>query len=118
MVYTNGTAPYAQNVLNARGLQGCFDAIYGVEHAGYRPKPEAEAFERVFDLAGVTAASAAMFEDEIRNLEVPHTMGLRTIWIAQAPAQEAYVDITSPRLQDVLSHLHMNGFSARESFIS
>jgi len=32
-VYTNGTAPYAERVITARGLDGLFDAIYGVEHA-------------------------------------------------------------------------------------
>ena len=48
IVYTNGTAPYARNVLKARALDGVFDAVYGVEHANYRPKPEQAAFEAVF----------------------------------------------------------------------
>ncbi|MEM7291576.1 MAG: pyrimidine 5'-nucleotidase, partial [Pseudomonadota bacterium] len=33
IVYTNGSAPYAARVSEARGLSGLFDAIYGVEHA-------------------------------------------------------------------------------------
>jgi putative hydrolase of the HAD superfamily len=41
IVYTNGCAPYAERVLAARGLSGLFDAVYGVEHAGFRPKPDA-----------------------------------------------------------------------------
>ena len=48
IVYTNGSAPYAERVLAARGLDGLFDAIYGVEHAGFRPKPERGAFEAIF----------------------------------------------------------------------
>ncbi|NIZ14502.1 pyrimidine 5'-nucleotidase [Phaeobacter sp. HF9A] len=87
IVYTNGSAPYAERVLAARGLTGLFDGIYGVEHAAYRPKPERSAFERVFALAGVDTTRAAMFEDDPRNLSAPHAMGMRTVHVAP----EAYV---------------------------
>jgi len=82
IIYTNGSAPYAGHVLAARGLDGLFDDIFGVEHASYRPKPEAAAFAQVFALAEVSPSSAAMFEDEARNLAVPHAMGLRTVHVA------------------------------------
>ena len=82
IVYTNGTAPYALRVLEARGLAGLFDAVYGVEHAGFRPKPEREAFEEVFALDGVVPVRAAMFEDDPRNLAAPHEMGMRTVHVA------------------------------------
>ena len=85
IVYTNGTAPYAERVLAARGLDGLFDAVYGVEHAGFRPKPEREAFETVFKIDGVTTETAAMFEDEPRNLQAPHDMGMRTVHVAPDP---------------------------------
>ncbi|MEO0752664.1 MAG: pyrimidine 5'-nucleotidase, partial [Pseudomonadota bacterium] len=82
IVYTNGCAPYAEQVLAARGLSGLFDAIYGVEHAGFLPKPERAAFETVFARDGVTPERSAMFEDEPRNLAVPHAMGMRTVLVA------------------------------------
>lgn len=82
IVYTNGSAPYAANVLEARGLSGLFDAIYGVEHADFHPKPDRTAFETVFAKDGVPPHQAAMFEDDIRNLEVPHAMGMRTVHVA------------------------------------
>ena len=82
IIYTNGTAPYAEQVTAARGLSGLFDAIYGVEHAGYHPKPAAQAFETVFTADGLDPTRAAMFEDEPRNLAVPHAMGLTTIHVA------------------------------------
>lgn len=85
IVYTNGTAPYARRVLERRGLSHLFDAVYGVENAGYRPKPEAAAFDAVFALDGLTPATAAMFEDDARNLAAPHAMGLRTVHVAPAP---------------------------------
>ncbi len=82
IVYTNGTAPYAQNVLKARGLDGIFDAVYGVEHADFHPKPERRAFETVFGKDGITPSTSAMFEDDARNLAAPHDMGMRTIHVA------------------------------------
>ena len=82
IVYTNGSAPYAAQVLRARGLDAAFDAIYGVEHAGYRPKPEEGAFRAVFALDGTDPAQAAMFEDDPRNLTAPHAMGMRTVHVA------------------------------------
>ncbi|MBI1219244.1 MAG: pyrimidine 5'-nucleotidase [Rhodobacteraceae bacterium] len=82
IVYTNGSAPYAERVLAARGLGGLFDAVYGVEHAGYRPKPERAAFEAVFARDGTDTARAAMFEDDARNLAAPHAMGMRTVHVA------------------------------------
>ena len=82
IVYTNGSAPYAERVLAARGLTGAFDAVYGVEHANFRPKPERAAFEAVFARDGVAPARAAMFEDDARNLAAPHAMGMRTVHVA------------------------------------
>lgn len=91
IIYTNGTAPYAARVLAARGLDHLFDAIYGVEHAGYHPKPMQAAFETVFSLDGLSPTRAAMFEDEARNLAVPHTMGLRTVHVAPLPEQGDHI---------------------------
>ncbi|MCY4337006.1 MAG: pyrimidine 5'-nucleotidase [Litoreibacter sp.] len=85
IIYTNGGADYAERVLEARGLSGIFDAIYGVEHADWRPKPERAAFERVFARDGLAPERAAMFEDDPRNLKVPHALGMRTIHVAPAP---------------------------------
>lgn len=92
IVYTNGSAPYAERVLAARGLAGLFDAVYGVEHADYRPKPEAAAFARVFARDGLSDPSrAAMFEDDARNLAVPHALGMRTIHVAPAPEPAPHI---------------------------
>ncbi|CUH83875.1 pyrimidine 5'-nucleotidase [Thalassovita mediterranea] len=85
IVYTNGSAPYAERVLAARGLTGLFDAIYGVEHADFRPKPELEAFQMVFAKDGITPDRAAMFEDDPRNLAVPHQLGMKTVHVAPDP---------------------------------
>lgn len=91
IVYTNGTEPYAQNVLKARGLDGIFDAVYGVEHASYVPKPRKAAFEQVFGADGIDTVNAAMFEDELRNLEAPHALGMRTVHVAEVRQDAPYL---------------------------
>lgn len=91
IIYTNACAPYAENVLKARGLHGLFDAIYGIEHAGFLPKPERHAFETVFALDGLDPTCAAMFEDDPRNLRAPHEMGLRTVHVAEKAAEARHI---------------------------
>lgn len=91
IVYTNGSAPYAERVLAARGLSGLFDAIYGVEHAEYRPKPDQAAFETIFARDGIRTDRAAMFEDDPRNLAAPHAMGMRTVHVAPDPHEADHI---------------------------
>ncbi len=85
IVYTNADVAYARKVLCARGLDGLFDALYGVEEAGFLPKPRAEAFARIFALDALDPSRAAMFEDDPRNLAVPHALGMRTVHVAPDP---------------------------------
>ena len=105
IVYTNGTAPYAERVLEARGLSGLFDAIYGVEHAGFRPKPERAAFEAVFEADGTDPARAAMFEDDPRNLAEPHAMGMRTVHVAPDPHDARHIHHHTDDLTSFLKNL-------------
>lgn len=105
IVYTNGTAPYAERVLNARGLIQPFDAIYGVEHADFLPKPEREAFETVFTKDGLTANRAAMFEDDHRNLQAPHELGMKTVHVADTPVDADHIHHHTDDLSDFLKRL-------------
>ena len=91
IVYTNADTIYAARVLEARGLSGLFDAVYGVEHADFKPKPERAAFETVFGLDGLDPAISAMFEDDPRNLAVPHAMGMQTVLVAPDPVQARHI---------------------------
>lgn len=105
VVYTNGCAPYAERVLAARGLSGIFDAIYGVEHADFHPKPDRAAFDRVFDRDGLTPARAAMFEDDPRNLTEPFAMGMRTVHVAPARLDAAHIEYHTDDLTGFLNRL-------------
>ncbi|WP_172299882.1 pyrimidine 5'-nucleotidase [Pseudoruegeria sp. HB172150] len=91
IVYTNGDGEYAERVLERRGLSDVFDAIYGIEHANWRPKPERAAFDLVFAAERLEPKTAAMFEDDIRNLSVPHALGMRTVHVAPEPDPQPHI---------------------------
>lgn len=105
IVYTNGSAPYAERVLAARGLSHGFDAVYGVEHAGFRPKPDLAAFETIFATDGIDTRSAAMFEDDPRNLLAPHRLGMRTIHVAPHRLRAMHIHHHTNDLRGFLSQL-------------
>lgn len=105
IVYTNGCAPYAERVLEARGLSGIFDAVYGVEHADFMPKPDLAAFEKIFETDGLVPHKAAMFEDDARNLRAPHDIGMRTVHVSDAPDIGEHIHFHTDNLNNFLSKL-------------
>lgn len=105
IVFTNGSENHAKRVLAARGLTHQFDAVYGVEHADFHPKPSQNAFTKVFAIDGVVPTKAAMFEDEARNLAVPHALGMRTVHVHAQPGDEDHIHHHTDDLADFLSQL-------------
>ncbi|MFV0245915.1 MAG: pyrimidine 5'-nucleotidase [Qingshengfaniella sp.] len=105
IIYTNGSGPYAERVLAARGLSGLFAAVYGVEHAQWEPKPLRSAFERIFAMDGLIPETAVMFEDDARNLEVPHAMGLATVHVAPVRQKAPHIHFHTDNLTRFLSTL-------------
>ena len=105
IVYTNGDAIYAAKVLQARGIGHVFDAVYGVEHADFRPKPERGAFEAIFTADGTDTRKAAMFEDDVRNLAQPHAMGMRTVHVAPDPDPHPHIHHHTDDLRGFLVRL-------------
>lgn len=105
IVFTNGSQPYAADVLAALGLSDTFDAVYGVEHAGFLPKPDPAAFQTVFALDGLNPANAAMFEDDPRNLAAPHAMGMRTVLVGPQAVNAAHIQYHTDDLAGFLSQV-------------
>jgi putative hydrolase of the HAD superfamily len=91
-LYQRRCAPYAARVLAARGLTGLFDAVYGVEDAGFHPKPERAAFERVFAQDGLDPTRARC------SRMTPATWPSRMRW-ACAPSM-------SRPIRDPAPHIH------------
>ncbi len=105
VIFTNASATYAARVLEARGLDEVFHAIFGVEEAEFRSKPQRAAYDKVFAKAAVEPRRTAMFDDDPRNLEVPHAMGMRTVHVSDEPVSAPHVDHSTADLGRFLSLL-------------
>ena len=107
IVHTNGSRTHATRVLTARGLEGVFDAVYAIEDKDLVAKPRAEAYHRVIRLSGLDPARSAMIEDNVRNLEVPKTLGMATVWLCHRAGTRApaFVDHRITRLTRFLQEL-------------
>ncbi|MEM9012512.1 MAG: pyrimidine 5'-nucleotidase [Pseudomonadota bacterium] len=104
IVYTNGSRGHAERVTAALGLAQVFDGMFGIEDADYRPKPAADAFERVFAAGGIAVQAGAMFEDDPRNLAVPHALGMRTVLVGEEAGHD-HVHHATEDLSDFLTRL-------------
>lgn len=105
IVYTNGSEPYARLVLEARGLGQLFEAVYGVEHAGFHPKPDRAAYDAIIALDGFAPDRAAMFEDDARNLAEPRALGMRTVHVAPTPVKADHIEHHTADLAAFLARL-------------
>lgn len=103
IVHTNGDGAYAQRVLEHRGLQ-VFDAIFGIDDVGFHSKPNARSYDGVMAGIGFDPATAAMFEDDPRNLLIPDQRGMRTVLVgpARLGPNETAID------QDHGPHVHFH----------
>jgi len=80
-IFTNGDSNHAENTARQLGILDHFDEIFDVVAADLVPKPAQETYDKFRALHRVDAEKAAMFEDLARNLEVPKSMGMKTVLI-------------------------------------
>ena len=81
LVYTNGSAKHAGNVLQRLGVAGHFEGVFDIAGADYVPKPDRRAYDRMVELFAVTPGRAVMIEDMARNLIPAAAMGMTTVWL-------------------------------------
>jgi putative hydrolase of the HAD superfamily len=98
LVYTNGTTRHARAVMARLGVTDHFEAIYDIVDADHIPKPDRAPYEKFVNLHAITPKSSAFFEDIVRNLEVPHAMGMATVLIESGDARDQG-DGTEPYVQ-------------------
>ena len=80
IIHTNGDSVYAGRVLERRALP-VFEAVYGIGEVGYHPKPDRRAYDAVISAHDIDPTTAAFFEDDPRNLLIPHELGMRTVLV-------------------------------------
>lgn len=81
LIFTSGTVAHAERVMQEIGITHHFEEIFDIKAADYLPKPKRPTYEAFLSQTGVAAKRSAMFEDIIRNLEVPHDMGMTTVLV-------------------------------------
>ena len=107
LVFTNGSARHAENVLGHLGLADYFDAIFDIKAANYIPKPAAETYHLMVEKFAIDPKQAVMFEDLAHNLVVPADLGMTTVWVREEghsfaegndPADLSFIDHTTDDL--------------------
>ena len=87
LILTNGSREHALRTSEQLGLADMFEDIFDIVAAGLTPKPAQETYQRFFDKHDVEPSRAAMFEDIVHNLRVPHARGMATTLIVPKPGQ-------------------------------
>lgn len=81
LVYTNGSVPHAERVMDRLGVKHHFDGVFDIVAAGYVPKPEETAFDTFVQTYEIEPTQAVMVEDIARNLAPAHARGMTTVWL-------------------------------------
>lgn len=89
-IMTNGTTAHAEAVAGRLGVMHHFEDVFDIVAADLVPKPHADTYARFWDKHGIDPARSAMFEDLSRNLEVPHTNGMRTVLVVPEGTREVF----------------------------
>ncbi len=81
LVFTNGTADYAERVIARIGLTGQFLAIHDIIACDYLPKPDPSGYARLIAQHAIAPRTALMVEDMARNLGPAAALGMTTAWV-------------------------------------
>jgi putative hydrolase of the HAD superfamily len=104
IVFTNADAVHADRVLAKLELADLFADVFHIGHAGYAPKPSLEAYVRLTAAHAVEPASAAFFEDTLRNLAPAAALGMTTVLVGEG-AEACDADFVHHRAPDLASFL-------------
>ena len=80
-VLTNGSRSHAERIMARIGLADQFSDIFDIIRADFLPKPHPDTYHRFLAENAIDPATAVMFEDLPRNLEVPKSLGMATVLV-------------------------------------
>lgn len=92
-VFSNAPVHYAQAVLRVLGIADLFDAVFTIERARFRPKPDAYGFLRLCRAHHLQPRRCIMVEDSLENLRTAKRLGMKTVWISRVRRAPGYVDV-------------------------
>ncbi|MBI1776808.1 MAG: pyrimidine 5'-nucleotidase [Proteobacteria bacterium] len=94
LVFTNGSVPHAERILERLGIGRHFEAIHDIVASDYVPKPDPAPYLALIERHGIEAERTAMVEDMAINLKPAHALGMTTVWVKTehdwaAPGEDA-----------------------------
>lgn len=81
VIFTNGTVPHANSVLDRLGIQDEFDVFFDIVASDYVPKPNPAPYDKLLAQHDIDPTRSVMLEDIARNLEHPAKLGMVTVWV-------------------------------------
>ncbi len=81
IVFTNGSARHAENVMARLGVAHHFEAVFDIAAANFVPKPAVESYRRVVQRFGLAPRRTLMLDDAARNLVPAAALGMTTVWV-------------------------------------
>jgi putative hydrolase of the HAD superfamily len=104
IVFTNGSAKHAENVLARLGVSHRFDAVFDIVAADYFPKPEPFVYDILVRRHWIDPKRAVMIEDLPKNLLPAHQMGMTTV-LVRTEAEWAQDGIAGEHVHHVIDDL-------------
>ncbi len=92
IVLSNSPIHYAEAVLRLLRIDDLFDAVYCIEHTGFRPKPSLAAFRVLLERERLAPERSVLVEDTLGNLRAARRLGLKTVWVTRDLRSPAFVD--------------------------
>ena len=81
LIFTNGSADHAKNILSHLGIEDLFEGIFDITDAKYQPKPEPNAFDLMVKKFGINPKDTIYVEDIAKNLSIGKERGCSTVWL-------------------------------------
>jgi putative hydrolase of the HAD superfamily len=81
LIYTNGSVPHAERLLQHLGISASFSGIFDIVASEFTPKPASLPFRAFVEKYAITADSALMVEDMAKNLAPAAALGMSTAWV-------------------------------------
>lgn len=83
VVFTNGSKEYARRVLDALGVAGRMEEIYGIEFMEYIAKPSPYPYAKLLRVTGARGEDSLFCEDSRRNLLPARALGMFTVLVGE-----------------------------------
>lgn len=81
LVFTNGSVPHAEAVLQRLGIPHHFEAIFDIVASDFVPKPDPAPYHELLKRHDIDPTRAFFAEDSARNLVPAHALGMTTLYV-------------------------------------